>query len=62
MKTEAYTRAGDADSLTVEVTPEMIEAGVHVLREFRFGQRESEIVEAVYLAMTFEREATASPL
>lgn len=39
----------------IEITPQMISAGVDRWREFRFGQDEREIVEAVYLAMEIER-------
>ena len=46
---------GDRLAQEIEVTPEMIEAGMDRLRDFRIGQRLEEIVEAVYLAMEIER-------
>lgn len=39
----------------VEVTPKMIEAGVHELRDHPFTAPLQEIVEAVYMAMEYER-------
>ena len=50
-------KASEAELLLVHVvpTPEMIEAGMDRLRDFRIGQRLVEIVEAVYLAMEIER-------
>lgn len=44
----------------IKITPEMIEAGVSAWREFRHGQRETEIVDAIYFAMEIERKAQAS--
>ena len=48
----------DHDANEIEITPEMIEAGIYALRQFRFGQREADIVEAIYFAMEIERRPT----
>ena len=40
----------------IEITEEMIEAGVAALRDFHIGQDEGEIVQAVFLAMAIERQ------
>ena len=42
------------DDLIV-ITPEMIEAGVDRLEEFKYGVPYSEIVESVYLYMELEK-------
>ena len=53
-------QAGKCD-VEIEITPEMIEAGVSRLGEFCFGQPQEEIVEALYLAMEIERRFMAGP-
>lgn len=42
----------------IEITPEMIEAGVWRMREFSYGQSLHELVEAIYLQMEIERGLT----
>lgn len=44
----------------IEITSQMIEAGVYALRTFHFGQAEAEIVEAVFIAMMAERYSSSS--
>ena len=39
----------------IEVTPEMVEAGIQELREYHIGQPWEEIVEAVFVAMRLEQ-------
>ena len=43
----------------IEITPEMIAAGVSELRSFNFGMDEREIVRAIYLMMEIERTESA---
>lgn len=42
------------DRPTLEVTPEMIEAGRMALREFHIGEEVGAILSAVYIAMALE--------
>jgi hypothetical protein len=44
-----------------EITPKMIEAGVHAAREHALGAPLADLVAAVYLAMALE-SASASPI
>ena len=56
----AYETISDSDNLTVEVTPEMIAAGMEELREHRFGDQASYILECIYRAMHYARLAASS--
>lgn len=47
----------NSDSTEVEITLEMIEAGVYELKEKAFGQGLADIVRSVYLAMETERRS-----
>lgn len=47
--------ASGEGSAPSEVTPEMVEAGVHELLERRFGDDPAEVVTYIYLAMDLAR-------
>ena len=49
--------SGSIGSDLIPITSEMVQAGVDRWREFRFGQDEHAVIEAVYLAMELERRA-----
>lgn len=49
-------QAGD---FTIEVTPEMIEAGVFAASEHALGLSLTDLVHSVYVAMEVERQASA---
>ena len=46
------------EKIEIEITQEMIEAGISRWRNFHFGQKEAETVEAIYLAMVLEGDST----
>ncbi len=44
----------------IEITPQMIAAGVDAFRSHHFGEPEARIVEAIFLAMAIEAQASRS--
>jgi hypothetical protein len=55
-------QAGDKETgvLQIEVTPEMIEAGLYELREHSFGENMGDVIGAVYVAMALASVKTTS--
>lgn len=53
MRTESRQAGAEIE---LEITPEMIEAGVYELRRRCFGESMDDIVTAVYVAMNSERQ------
>lgn len=65
VKAAQAARSGDIDGdfrvQEIEVTPEMVEAGVAELREKCFGENLEEIVTDVFYAMTIAHDGALPP-
>lgn len=57
---EPATDSPALQACEIEITDEMIEAGVTEAREHTLGEPLSELARKVYLAMEIERQASAS--
>lgn len=58
---DSVESGGQASADVIEISPEMIRAGVVELREKCFGESLSEIVRDVYLAMALARTYPLGP-
>lgn len=51
------TLNGRAKQVVIEITPQMIEAGITEMRRHHHGESMCKIVEAIYLMMEIERRS-----